>query len=124
MPVYKTRTFTRWMKGEGLADRDLHTAIIEMQAGLVDARLGGGLVKKRVARPGQGKRGGYRVLVASNFGERWVFMFGFAKNERDNIDDEELRLMKRIAVALLGMNDAKLREAVTEGELMEIKYGQ
>ena len=73
---------------------------------------------------GQGKRGGYRVLVATNFGERWVFMFGFAKNERDNIDDEELRLMKRIAVAFLGLNDAKLREAVTAGELMEIKYGQ
>lgn len=64
------------------------------------------------------------MLVASNFGERWVFMFDFAKNERDNIDDEELRLMKRIAVALLGMNETKLREAVTAGELMEIKYGQ
>lgn len=107
-----------------MSDRDLHAAIAEMQAGLVDARLGGGLVKKRVARPGQGKRGGYRMLAASNFGERWVFMFGFAKNERDNIDDEELRLMKRIASALLGMNDSKLREAVTAGELMEIKYGQ
>jgi hypothetical protein len=124
MPVYKTCTFARWMKGEGLVDRDLRAAIAEMQAGLVDARLGGGLIKKRVARPGQGKRGGYRVLVASNFGERWVFLFGFAKNERDNIDDEELRLMKRIAAALLGMNAAKLRIALTDGELMEIEHGQ
>lgn len=97
MPVYKTRIFARWMKAVGLVYRDLQVAIAEMQAGLVDARLGGGLIKKRVARPGQGKRGGYRVLVASNFGERWVFLFGFAKNERDNIDDEELRLMKRVA---------------------------
>jgi len=95
-----------------------------MQKGLVDARLGGGLVKKRVARPGQGKRGGYRVLVASNFGERWVFMFGFAKNERDNIDDEELRFMKRIAATLLGLDTAKLRTALAAGELMEIKHGQ
>jgi len=124
MPVYKTRTFARWMKREGLADGDLHDAIIEMQKGLVDARLGGGLVKKRVARPGQGKRGGYRVLVASNFGERWVFMFGFAKNERDNIDDEELRFMKRIAATLLGLDTAKLRTALAAGELMEIKHGQ
>lgn len=124
MPVYKTRTFARWMKREGLVDQDLRDAIMEMQTGLVDARLGGGLVKKRVARPGQGKRGGYRVLLTSNFGERWVFMFGFAKNERGNIDDEELRLMKRIASTFLGMNEAVLRGALTAGELMEIKYGQ
>lgn len=124
MPVYKTRTFSRWMKGEGLADRDLHAAMAEMQAGLVDARLGGGLVKKRVARPGQGKRGGYRVLVASSFGERRVFMFGFAKNDRDNIDDEELRLMKRMAATLLGMTTAKLRDTLADGELMEIRHGQ
>jgi hypothetical protein len=124
MPVYKTRTFARWMKHEGLADRDLHDAISEMRDGLVDARLGGGLVKKRIARPGQGKRGGYRVLVASNFGERWVFMFGFAKNERDNIDDDELRLMKRIAATLLEMSEQTVRKALEAGELMEIKYGK
>jgi len=124
MPVYKTRTFARWMKRERLADRDLHAAIREMQAGLVDARLGGGLVKKRVARPGQGKSGSYRVVVATRFGGRWIFVFGFAKNERDNVDDEELRLMKRIAAALLDMNAASMRDALAAGTLMEIKNGK
>jgi len=66
MHAYKSRTFARWMKREGLADRDLRNALAEMQNGLVDVRLGGGLVKKRIARAGQGKSGGYRVLVASN----------------------------------------------------------
>lgn len=112
------------MKREGLTDRDLRDALAEMQNGLVDARLGGGLIKKRIARAGQGKSGGYRMLVASNFGERWVFMFGFAKNERDNIDDDELRLIKRLAATLLGLSDSDVRKALTAGELLEIKHGK
>lgn len=124
MHAYKTRVFARWMRREGLADRDLRDALAEMQNGLVDARLGGGLVKKRIARAGHGKSGGYRVLVASNFGERWVFMFGFAKNERDNIDDDELKLMKRLAATLLSLNENDLRKALTDGELLEIKHGK
>ena len=64
------------------------------------------------------------MLVASHFGERWVFMYGFAKNERDNIDDDELKLMKRIAVTFLGLNDRDVRKALAAGELQEIKYGK
>ena len=112
------------MKREGFADRDLRDALAEMQNGLVDARLGGGLVKKRIARAGQGKSGCYRVLVASHFGELWVFMFGFAKNERDNIDDAELKLMKRLAATLLSLSDNDVRKALAAGELLEIKDGK
>jgi len=124
MSIHKTRTFARWMKREGLADSDLSKAVTEMQAGLIDARLGGGLFKKRVARSGEGKRSGYRMLVASNLGERWVFMFGFAKNERDNVDDDELRLMKRVAAAWLEMSSPMLSKAVEAGELVEIRNGK
>jgi len=121
--IYKTRTFARWVKREGLTDRDLCDAVVEMQKGLIDARLGGGLIKKRVARSGHGKRGGYRVILASNLGDRWVFMFGFAKNERDNVDDDELRLMKRLASAFLEMDDRMLKQALTSGEILEIHHG-
>ena len=123
MSIYKTRSFARWVKREGLADRDLCDAVVEIQKGLIDARLGGGLIKKRVARSGHGKRGGYRVILASNLGDRWVFMFGFAKNERDNVDDDELRLMKRLASAFLEMDDRMLRQALTSGEILEIHHG-
>ncbi len=123
MSIYKTRTFARWVKREGLTDRDLCDAVVEMQKGLIDARLGGGLIKKRVARSGHGKRGGYRVILASNLGDRWVFMFGFAKNERDNVDDDELRLMKRLASAFLEMDDRMLKQALTSGEILEIHHG-
>lgn len=79
MAVYKIRWFDRWARKEGLAEYSLCAAVQEMAHGLIDADLGGGLVKKRIARPGQGKSGGYRTLVATNKGDRWVFVFGFPK---------------------------------------------
>ena len=68
-----------------------------MAAGLHDADLGGGLLKKRIAKPGQGKSGGFRTLVATNKGDRWVFVFGFSKNERSNIDKDEEQALKTLA---------------------------
>jgi len=62
-----------------------------MRNGLLDADLGGGVFKKRIARPGRGKRGGYRTILAADLRNRWVFLFGFAKSKRDNLDDAELR---------------------------------
>ena len=123
MSIFKTRSFARWAKREGLIDSDLDDAVAEMAKGLIDARLRGGLIKKRIARMGYGKRGGYRVILASNLRERWVFMFGFAKNERDNIDHHELRLMKRLASAFLEMDDRMLEKALISGEIVEISHG-
>ena len=86
MAVYLTRWFDRWARKQGVAVQSLCLAIREMQAGLYEADLGGGLLKKRIAQPGHGKRGGFRALVATNKGSRWIFVYGFAKNERSNID--------------------------------------
>ena len=79
MAVFKTQWFDRWARKEGLSASSLCAAVREMQHGLVDADLGGGLVKKLIGRPGHGKSGGYRTLVATNKGNRWVFVFGCPK---------------------------------------------
>jgi len=102
----------------------LRDAVAEMKEGLIDARLGGGIIKKRIARSGQGKRGGYRVILASNLGDRWVFMFGFAKNERDNVDDDELRLLRKLAAAWLEMDEGMVKEALASGDLVEVNHGE
>jgi len=77
--VFKTRHFSRWMRKTELTDKALCTAVAEMSQGLIDADLGGGVVKKRVGLAGRGKRGGARTLVATNRGSRWFFVFGFEK---------------------------------------------
>ena len=120
MAVYKTRWFDRWARKEGLAASSLCAAVQEMVQGLVDADLGGGLVKKRIGRPGQGKSGGYRTLVATNNDTRWVFVFGFPKNERSNIDKGETEALRKLAAHLMAMTPPALGTAERAGELIEV----
>ena len=120
MAVYKTRWFDRWARKEGLTTSGLCAAVREMTHGLVDADLGGGLVKKRIGRPGQGKSGGYRTLVATNKGDRWVFVFGFPKNERSNIDKDETEALKKLAAHLLSLTAQAVAKAKLAGELLEV----
>lgn len=90
----------------------------------VDADLGGGLIKQRVARPGQGKSGGFRTIVAYRRGSRAVFLFGFAKSERDNLDDDELAHWQRVGRAYLGLDDEALEAAIAADELREVGYDE
>jgi hypothetical protein len=118
--VFKTRHFHRWMKKTDLTDIALCHAIAEMSDGLIDADLGGGVVKKRVAMGGRGKSGGARTLVATNRGARWFFVFGFEKNERTNISNEELEALQVVAKDLLARTNEQLDQAVSDGALLEI----
>ena len=104
--VFKTRHFSRWMRKTELTDGALDDAVNEMVRGLIDADLGGGLVKKRLGLAGRGKRGRVRTLVATNKGNRWFFVFGFEKNERANIQDDELEALQEIAAELLVQVDS------------------
>lgn len=106
-----------------LTDSALCHAVEEMSQGLIDADLGGGVVKKRVGLAGRGKRGGARTLVATNKGNRWFFVFGFEKNERANIADDELEALQDIAADLLARTDSQLDQAVEDGSLQEICRG-
>ncbi|CAJ8789700.1 Uncharacterized protein conserved in bacteria [Burkholderia pseudomallei] len=121
--VFKTRHFRRWMRKSGLTDAALCGAVEEMIAGLIDADLGGGVVKKRVGLSGRGKRGGARTLLATNKGTRWFFVFGFEKNERSNISDSELDALQSLAADLLARTSGQLDLGVADGTLQEICHG-
>ncbi len=118
--VFKTRHFSRWMRKTELTDSALCRAVAEMTQGLIDADLGGGVVKKRVGLAGQGKRGGARTLLATNKGSRWFFVYGFEKNDRANITHDELAALKEIAEQLLARTGLQLDTAVQDGSLQEI----
>ena len=115
--VFKTRHFSRWMRKTELTDGALCAAVAEMAHGLIDADLGGGVVKKRVGLAGRGKRSGARTLVATNRGDRWFFVYGFAKNDRANIADDELEVLQGIAEQLLVLTDLQLDAAVEDSSL-------
>jgi hypothetical protein len=118
--VFKTRYFSRWMRKTELTDSALCSAVAEISQGLIDADLGGGIVKKRVGLAGRGKRGGARTLIATNKGNKWFFVYGFEKNDRANIADDELEALQDIAEQLLARTGRQLDEAVEDGSLQEI----
>lgn len=95
-----------------------------MASGLFEADLGGGLIKKRVPFKGKGKRGSARTIVATRFLGRWIFLFGFAKNERGNIDRDELVFLHKAAAELLALDEHGLQELLVAGSIVEICDGE
>jgi len=118
--AYKTKTFARFARRERISDKSLCDALNSAEKGLIDADLGGGIIKQRVARPGRGKSGGYRTLVAYRVGELAVFMFGFAKSDRGNIGDDELEDLQAIAAQWL-KEAANIAKDLEVGILTRVK---
>jgi hypothetical protein len=118
--VFKTKQFSKWMRKTDLTDTALCQAVQEMVSGLVDADLGGDVLKKRVALPGRGKRGGVRTLVATRRASRWFFVYGFEKNEKANVSSKELEALQWLAEQLLDLTGHQLEVAVHDSSLQEI----
>jgi hypothetical protein len=122
--VFKTRQFARFARRERITDGSLREAVQRAERGVIDANLGGGVIKQRVARPGQGRSGGYRLLVAYRARSRSVFLFGFAKSDRDNIEGDELATLRDIAADWLEADSNAILRAITERKIMEVPYGK
>ena len=108
------------MRKNKIAHQELFSAAAEMAQGLIDADLGGHVVKKRVAVGGRGRRSGARTIVATNFGNKWIYIFGFEKNERSNIDTSELKALQELAKTLLELNIDKTSAAILHSELIDL----
>jgi hypothetical protein len=105
---------------DGVAESALCVAVIEMSNGLIDADMGGGVLKKRVAMPGRGKSASARTLLATNRASRWFFVFGFEKNERANVNAKEVEALQQLAGDLLRLSPSQLDEHVGSDALKEI----
>jgi hypothetical protein len=122
--IFKTKWLLRYARRERIADRSLREAIERAGRGLIDADLGGGIIKQRVARSGQGRSGGYRMLVAYREGTRAVFLYAFAKNERENIDPDELLTWREVGALWLAKGERDIALAIKEKELEEVTNGK
>jgi hypothetical protein len=120
MKVLKRKDFARWQAGETLPDAVLCKAVHEMEAGLIDADLGGYLYKKRVARPGAGKSGGYRTLLSARIGSRYVFLHGFPKSDKANIAQDERKALQFAGKVFLELTAEDLVKALEIGVLLEV----
>ena len=118
---FKNKPFERFARKARIADEILRKAVADADRGLVDADLGGGVIKQRIARPGAGKAGGFRTIILFRLGERAFFVHGFAKNEQDNIRDDELAAFKMLAAEMLGYDESAIARAIETGTLSEVK---
>ena len=112
--------FGRFTRREKISDKAPCEAVDRAERGLIDADLGSGLIKQRVARPGQGHSGGFRALLAYRTASRTVFVYGFAKSERGNIEPDEREFWRTVAAAYLVMSVDAIENAIVSDELKEV----
>ena len=120
MRIFKNTWFARFADKEGIGDAELREAVDRLEAGQADADLGGGVYKVRVARPGEGKSGGYRVIVFFRSEERTFYVYGFAKSARANISGKELKAYKESAKEHLTMTTEQFEQKIMRGQLLEL----
>lgn len=121
MRVFKNKPFARFARKNEIGDEELCKAVDDAESGLIDADLGGGVIKQRVARRGAGKSGGFRTMIVFRVGELAIFIHGFAKSEVENIRPDELSALKKLASEILAYQEDALEKAVASGTLMEVK---
>ena len=124
MRIFKNRWFVRFARKEGIGDRALCEAIASAEKGLIDADLGGGVIKQRIARPKEGKSGGFRSIVLFRSDDRAFFVYGFPKSARENIRRDELKGFRELADVLLGYDTAALAKALESGVLIEVNCNE
>ena len=116
--------FADWATDNDVTDSMLLKTAEEIETGLVDARLGGFLVKKRMAAPGRGKRGGYRVILAHRQADRLIFLYGYAKNQREDITKVEMIALQKFAEVFMQVDSSKLNEMIAKSTILEIRHEQ
>lgn len=121
MKIFKTRYFDRWSKHEDLSDQTLNKVTCEIEKGLVDANLGGNVVKKRIAAKGRGKSGGLRTIIAFNIKDKAIFLYGFSKNKQDNITMKDQTAFKKLAKEYFSLSDKEFLSLVEDGTFIEVQ---
>ena len=123
MKLYKNAWFAKFARKEKINDQNLCDAITRTRRRLIDADLGGGLIKQRIARAGAGKSGGFRTLIFYRQGTRAVFVFGFAKSDQANLNADEIAMFRKAAKIVLALSQDQIDAEVKTGKLMEVNCG-
>lgn len=121
MRVFKNAWFGRFARKRKISEEVLWDAVDRAEKGLVDADLGGGVIKQRIARPGEGKSKGYRSIVLYRKGDKAFFVYGFPKSDLGNIRGDEEEQFKKAAKLILALSDDQIRQLIENGQFEEVK---
>ena len=118
MRIFKSRWFHRFARTEGITDAVLREAVLRADSGQIDADLGGGVIKQRIARPGRGKSKGYRTIILYRRGAKAFFVYGFSKSERENINVNDEQEFKEAAKIVLSLTENELAVRLKRGDFV------
>ncbi len=121
MRAFKNAWFARFARRSQISDEQLKVALAQASRGLIDADLGGGVIKQRIARPGEGKSGGYRTIVLYRQGERAFFVYGYAKSCEANIRQADLLQFRKMATLVQSLSDEDLALALAHSVFEEVQ---
>ena len=113
--------FQKWSKKAKLNKQNLLDAISDLEEGLSTADLGSNLFKVRVKREHSGKSSGFRTIILFKADDRAIFLFGFGKNEKENIDKNELQYFKKFGKDLLSLDSKQLETAISKEVLFNLE---
>jgi hypothetical protein len=121
MRIFKNKRFAKFARKECISDAKLCEVVKDAEAGKIDADYGGGVIKQRIARPNEGKSGGYRAVILYRMGDKAFFVYGFPKSERENIDEAEERELKELAKVTFAFSDDEIAKLIKAGTYKEVK---
>ena len=122
MRIFKNKWFAKFASKEGINDAKLCEVVRDAESGKIDADYGGGVIKQRIARPNEGKSGGYRAIILYRQGDKAFFIYGFRKSERENINEVEERAFKELAKLTFAFPDDELEKLIKARAYKEIQY--
>lgn len=120
--IFKNKWFVRFADKESISNERLIQAVEDAENGKIDANYGGGVIKQRIARPKEGKSGGYRTIILYRKGSFVFFVFGFAKSEMDNIDKADVKDFKKLAKIYFDYSEEQLNILLKKGDIEEVSY--
>ena len=120
MRIFTNAWFRRFARREKIDNKTMQAAVARADRSLIDADLGGGVIKQRIARPGKGKSGGYRTIIIFRQGEKAFFIYGYAKSKRSSMDQVEVMAFRKAARELLALSDTQIMQLIENGALTEV----
>lgn len=120
MRIFKTKAFDKFAQKNHITDAELFEAVMRAEQGLIDADLGGNIIKQRIAREGQGRSGGFRSFIVYRLNENSYFVAAISKNARDNISAQELTALKELAKAYAKLTPQQIESQLKNGLLIEV----
>ncbi len=116
-----TKWFMKWARKANLSERNLLESIGDLEKGLSVADLGANLFKVRVKRAGKGKSSGFRTIVVYKKEKKAIFLYGFGKNEKSNIDKTELQYFKKLGSDLLALDSKQITDSTKKEILFDLE---